>query len=68
MKIQKIRFDTNESNVAMGIALDIAQQVKRLNKMQEKNKMDTETYIKKRKELQEIIKEFKNRVERFEND
>ncbi len=63
-----LRFDTNESNVVMGIALNIAQQVKRLNKLQEKNKMDTEMYIKKRKELQEIIKEFKNKVERIESD
>ncbi len=61
-----LRFDTNESNVVMGIALNIAQQVKRLNKMQEKNKIDTETYIQERKKLQEIIKEFKNKIEGIE--
>jgi len=64
--VKGLRFDTNESNVVMGIALNIAQQVKRLNKMQEKNKIDTETYIQERKKLQEIIKEFKNKIEGIE--
>lgn len=63
-----VNFDTNESNVVMGIALDIAQQIKRLNKMQEKNRINTIAYIKKRKMLQEIIKDFKNKVERIEID
>lgn len=66
LKVRGLRFDVNESNVVMGIALDVAQQVKRLNKMQEKNKIDTQTYIKKRKELQELIKNFKEQIERIE--
>jgi len=66
--VRGVNFDTNESNVVMGIALDIAQQIKRLNKMQEKNRINTIAYIKKRKMLQEIIKDFKNKVERIEID
>ena len=66
LKVRGLKFDVNESNVVMGIALDVAQQVKRLNKMQEKNKIDTHTYIKKRKELQELIKNFKEQIERIE--
>ncbi len=62
------KFETNEGNVVMGIALIVTQKIKQLNKIQEKNKTDIETYIRKRQKLQNIIKDFKNQIERIEVD
>ncbi len=66
--MKECSFENNESNVVMGIALIVAQKIKKLNKTQEKNKIDVEKYIEKRQKLQNTIRDFKNKIERIEID